>query len=98
MVDSVNIDEMALVFRHSMNNMIQVLFPVSAVCFHFWTAMIGFLEQGLYGGILSFLFPLVAECYWTLENIGHNSPYAALFFLHIVAGVWWWKVIPKKSY
>lgn len=88
---------MAMVFRHNMNYLVRVLFPVSAVCFHFWTAIIGFLEQGLYGGILSFLLPGAAECYWAFENLGHNTPYAALFLLHIVGGIWWWKATPQNQ-
>lgn len=79
-----------------MKNLIQVVFPVSAICFHFWTAIIGFSEQGLYGGILSFLLPLAAEFYWAFENAGHNLPYLAVLLLHILAGAWWWKSIPSQ--
>jgi hypothetical protein len=43
------------------------------------------------------LLPGAAECYWAFENLGHNTPYAALFLLHIVGGIWWWKAIPTKS-
>ena len=87
---------MNMVFRHNMKKLIQVVFPVSAVIFHFWTAIIGFSEQGLYGGILSFLLPLAAEFYWAFENAGHNLPYLTVLLLHLLGGAWWWKSIPSQ--
>ena len=97
MINPDELQHIGMVLGHNMNNWIQVVFPVSAVCFHFWTAIIGFLEQGLYGGILSFLFPLAAESYWAFENLCHNTPYVALFLLHLAGGLCWWKALPRRS-
>ena len=63
------------------------LFTITATITHIWTVIIAFAEGGFWGGILSFLFPVLSELYWMFKMFGVNDTYAYCALAHLLLAI-----------
>ena len=52
----------------------------------FWTVVIGLSEAGIWGGILSFVLPVLSNIYWVIQLWGENM---AFVYFQITAVIVW---------
>lgn len=51
---------------------------------HIWTTVIGLQEGGIFGGILTFIFPILSEIYWVIKMFGVNAFYSVYTIVCVV--------------
>ena len=60
------------------------IFPISSIIFHLWTTYIAFDQGGFFGGLLTFIFPLMSELYWVFKVWGENETYTTISIIHFI--------------
>ncbi|MBX5438977.1 MAG: hypothetical protein IRZ29_05485 [Thermoflavifilum sp.] len=63
---------------------VYTVFPITAILFHIWTAIIAFSEGGFWGGVLTLIFPGIGELYWMFKTWGENDAYTILCIIHLI--------------
>ncbi len=62
----------------------KVIFPITAVITHLWTAYIGFTEGGFFGGVVTLALPVLSEFYWIYQMWNVNELYVWFALAHII--------------
>lgn len=65
-------------------NLILAIFPLSSFCFHIWTTIIAFSEGGFWGGVLTFVIPVLSELYWMVKMWDTSSTYTIVCIIHLI--------------
>ncbi len=60
------------------------VFPITAIIYHLWTAIIGFSEGGFLGGLLTLFLPVLSEIYWFFKMLGENEAYTIVAIIHAI--------------
>lgn len=63
------------------------IFIITATITHIWTVIIAFSEGGIFAGILSFIFPIISEIYWTFKMFGKNDAYTYSVLVHFILAI-----------
>lgn len=73
------------------------IFFFTASIVHIWTTIIGFTEEGILGGILTFILPVLSEIYWLISTWGDNELYTTLVIIHMVLALIFTVATPSKA-
>ena len=71
----------------SMSKIFFSFWAVSASIIHIWTLIIAYQVSGLLATILSFIFPVIAEIYWIINQWSTHRIYVLVALFHIVGGI-----------
>ena len=63
------------------------IFVITSIITHIWTVIIGFIEGGFLGGIISLFLPGLAELYWMFKMFGENDTYAYIALVHLILAI-----------
>ena len=71
--------------------LIILIAEITGLITHIWTVIIGFLEGGFWGGLITLFLPIGSEIYWMFKMFGVNNTYSYIVltqFILIIPILW----------
>ena len=63
------------------------IFAITATITHIWTTIIAIIEAGIFGGILTLIFPVASEIYWIIKMVGVNNTFVWIALIHLILAI-----------